>query len=131
MICVRSKLFAVVLKLGSMESSDSSPPPIIIEFDAEQNTGLQNNLPKSSKIQIELLAAIIGLIMFIIGVGIVVSGDDTSGSIWLFFGILILLFEGIILGFKKWGMKIFITIFIPGIVIFFVLDYIISGQPFF
>jgi len=32
---------------------------------------------------------------------------------------------------KKWGMKIFITIFIAGMVIFFVLDYIISGQPFF
>ena len=32
---------------------------------------------------------------------------------------------------KKWGMKIFITIFIAVMVIFFVLDYIISGQPFF
>ena len=32
---------------------------------------------------------------------------------------------------KKWGMKIFITIFIAGMVIFFVLDYIISGQSFF
>ena len=32
---------------------------------------------------------------------------------------------------KKWGMKIFITIFITGMVIFFVLDYIISGQLFF
>ena len=131
MICVRSKLFVVVLKLSSMEGSDSPLPSIIIEYDVEQNTGLQNNLPKSSKIQIELLAAIIGLIMFIIGVGIVVSGDDTSGSIWLFFGILILLFSGIILGLKKWGMKIFITIFVPGMGIFFALDYIISGQPFF
>lgn len=131
MICERSKLFAVVLKLSSMESSDSPPSPIIIEFDAEQNTGLQNNLPKSSNILIELFAAIIGLIMFSVGVGLVVSGDDTSGSIWLFFGILILLFSGIILGLKKWGMKILITIFITGMGIFFALDYIISGQPFF
>ena len=113
-----------------MGGSDSPPPTIIIEDDVEQDTGLQNNLPKSSKIQDWQLVAIIGLIMFIIGAGLCASGD-TSGFKWLFFGILILLFSGIILAFKKWGMKIFITIFIPGMVIFFVLDYIISGQPFF
>tara|TARA_B100000767_G_C19673255_1_gene496188 strand:- start:57 stop:398 length:342 start_codon:yes stop_codon:yes gene_type:complete len=113
-----------------MGGSDSPPPTIIIEYDVEQETGLQNNLPKSSKIQINLLVAIIGLIMFIIGAGLSNSGD-TSGFKWLFFGILILSFSGIILAVKKWGMKTFIIIFILGMVIFFVLDYIISGQPFF
>ena len=63
---------------------------------------------------------------------IILSYDgSTDGFKWLFPGILILSFSGIILAVKKWGMKIFIIIFIPGMVIFFVLDYIISGQPFF
>ncbi len=120
----------MALKLSTMGGSDSPPPTIIIEYDVEQETGLQNNLPKSSKIQIDLLAAIIGLIMFIIGAGLSYDGS-TDGFKWLFPGILILSFSGIILAVKKWGMKIFIIIFIPGMVIFFVLDYIISGQPFF
>lgn len=212
----------MVLKLSSMGGSDSPPPTIIIEDNVEQDADSQNDIPKSFKIQIDILAAIIGLIMFITGTGVCVSGSSSAWGIdwayimiigffilllspilWaakkLFFkkivdegiasnevddssepeirkmhksmfligmvsvifgwtfnsafkgykmqedffvpvcmGYFMMIFSGLLAKYNndfrrimKWGMKIFITIFIPGMVIFFVLDYIISGQPFF
>jgi len=99
MLCVRTKLFVVVLKLSSMGGSDSPPPTIIIEDDVEQDADSQNDIPKSFKIQIDLLAAIIGLIMFITGAGLYAS-DDNSGFEWLIYGILVLLLSGIL-----WAIK--------------------------
>jgi uncharacterized membrane protein YiaA len=65
-----------------MGGSDSPPPTIIIEVDVEQDTGLQNNLPKSSKVKIELLGAIIGLALFIFGVFMWLNGLYEEG-LWL------------------------------------------------
>jgi len=65
-----------------MPGSDSPPPSIIIEIDVEQDTGLQNNLPKSSKIKIELFGAIIGLALFIFGVFMWLNGLYEEG-LWL------------------------------------------------
>jgi len=214
-LCIRTKLYVVGPKLSSMGGSDSPPPTIIIEVDVEQDTGLQNNLPKSSKVKIELLGAIIGLALFIFGVFMWLNGLYDEGF-WLaiigffiifllpihwaakkvFFekivnveiasnevddrtqpeikkmhksifltGMVLLMFGGIFNdvldhGYKmnegffvpvcmgyfmvifsgllvknnnyfrrimKWGMKIFITIFIPVMVIFFVLDLLSIG----
>jgi len=81
-LCNRGKLFVAALELSSMPGSDSPPPSIIIEIDVEQDTGLQNNLPKSSKIKIELFGAIIGLALFIFGVFMWLNGLYEEG-LWL------------------------------------------------
>ena len=79
-LCNRAKLFLAAPELSSMPGSDSPPPTIII--DVEQDTGLQNNLPKSSKIKIELLGTIIGLALFIFGVFMWLNGLYDEG-LWL------------------------------------------------